>query len=182
MPEKVQLSTPPAETLSVAELSEEAKPILRDDSTPTGFVVDLAKAGLYTDALKQLAHALGGRRCIGWSLASIRKLQPKPAEKEQRALATVEKWLAEPNDANRRAAQKAAEKAQISTPAGCVAMAVFFVEGSIAPPEAQDVPVPPHVAEKIAAAGIMLAVVGSEPEKADERYKQSLELGLGNSV
>jgi hypothetical protein len=92
-------------------------------------------------------------------------------------LLAVEKWLAEPTDAHRRASQSAAEAARLSTPAGCIAIAVFFAEGSIAPPEVAAVPPPPRLAQKIAAAGIILAVV-EDPEKVSERYRSCVQLGL----
>jgi hypothetical protein len=61
-------------------------------------------------------------------------------------------------------------------------MAVFFSEGSsIAPPELTAVPAPPQVAQKIAAAGIILAVV-EEPEKAPERYQRCLHFGLEAAI
>jgi len=139
-------------------------------------VSDLAAAGLFPDALKVLAHSLGGRKCIAWALACLRELKVS-TPKQEVAVAAVEKWLAEPNDDNRRAAQAASEQAQISTPAGCIALAAFFSEGSIAPKGANEVPPPPHVAEKIAAGGVLLAVV-SEPTKAAERYQRCIALAL----
>jgi hypothetical protein len=171
-----QLNLPAAEIASVAELGEQALQILRPGANSRAFVKDLAKAGLFPDAVKFLAHALAGRKCISWALACLGELKPNSA-KQEIALTAVQKWLAEPNDASRRAAQDAAEQVKISTPAGCIALAAFFSEGSIAPPGAAAVPPPPHVAEKIAAGGILLAVV-LEPEKAVERYQRCLEVGL----
>jgi hypothetical protein len=158
------------------ELSEEAQIILRPDASSAASVSDLAAAGLFPDALKVLAHSLGGRKCIAWAMACLRELKLS-TPKQEVAIAAVEKWLAEPNDDNRRAAQDAAQQAKISTPAGCIAQAVFFSEGSIAPKGVNEVPPPPHVAEKIAAGAVLLAVV-LEPTKAAERYQRCLAIGL----
>jgi hypothetical protein len=158
------------------ELSEEAQRILRPEVISAASVNDLAAAGLFPDALKFLAHSLGGRKCIAWSLACLRELELS-TPKQEVAIAAVEKWLAEPTDDNRRAAHDAAQQAKISTPAGCIAQAVFFSEGSIAPKGANEVPPPPHVAEKIAAGGVLLAVV-SEPTKAAERYQRCIAIAL----
>jgi len=176
MPKPDQLNSPASEIASIAELGEEAQSVLRPDANSAGFVRDLATAGLFPDALKVLAHALGGRKCIAWSLACLDELKPS-SPKQELAYGAVKKWLAEPNDANRRAAQDAAEQAKISTPAGCIALAAFFSEGSIAPKGASEVPPPAYVAEKIAAGGVLLAVV-LEPQKAAERYQRCLEIGL----
>jgi hypothetical protein len=170
------LQSPAAEIAAVADLGDEAQGVLRPETGAERFVRDLAKAELFPDALKVLAHALGGRQCIGWSLACLEALHPA-TPKEAIAIEAVEKWLAEPNDTNRRATQGAAEEAKLSTPAGCIAMAAFFTEGSVAPKGASDVPPPAYVAEKIAAAGVLLAVV-LEPEKATERYQRCVDIGL----
>jgi uncharacterized protein DUF6931 len=176
MPKPEGLNSPASEIASVAELDEKAQNVLRPDVNSAGFIRDLAKAGLFPEALKVLAHALGGRKCIAWSMACLGELKPS-SPKQEVAVAAIEKWLAEPNDANRRAAQAAAEQAKISTPAGCIALAVFFSEGSIAPTGASEVPPPPYVAEKIAAGGLQMAVV-LQPDKAAERYQRCLDLGL----
>ncbi len=176
MPKPPGLDAPASEVAAVAELSEEAQNVLRPAASAAAFVKDLAGAGLFPDALKVLAHALGGRQCIAWSLACLGELKPS-TPKQELAITAVEKWLAEPNDDNRRAVQDAARQAKISTPAGCIAQAVFFSEGSIAPKGANEVPPPAYVAEKIATGGILLAVV-LEPVKAAERYQRCIALGL----
>lgn len=176
MPKPQGLDAPASEIAALAELSEEAQSVLRPDASSSAFVSDLAAAGLLPDALKVLAHALGGRKCIAWSLACLQELKLSTSKQEV-AIAAVEKWLAEPNDDNRRAAQEAAQQVKLSTPAGCIAQAVFFSEGSIAPKGANEVPPPPYVAEKIATGGVLLAVV-LEPKMAAERYQRCIEVGL----
>jgi hypothetical protein len=171
------LNAPASGIASLADLSEDAHRLLSPGETSAAFLKNLAGAGLFPDAVKFLAHSLGGRKCISWSLACLGELKPAPPKQEELAFAAVEKWLADPNDANRRAAQNAAEQAKLSTPAGCVALAAFLTEGSIAPPGASEVLPPPHVAEKIAAGGVLLAVV-LQPDKAAERYWRCLAVGL----
>lgn len=176
MPKPEGLNAPASEIAALAELGEEAQGVLRPDVNSASFVKDLAKAGLFPDALKMLAHALGGRKCIAWSITCLEDLKTS-TPKQEVAIAAVQKWLAEPNDANRRAAHDSAEEAKIATPAGCIAKAVFFVEGSIAPKGASEVPPPAYIAEKIAAGGVQMAVV-LEPREAAERYQRCLEIGL----
>lgn len=165
----------PSEILQRAELSDDAKKVFREDLNSEQFISNLSGANLFSDAVKYRAHALAPRSCIEWSVSSIRKLQPQPAPAEEQALQAIEKWLTAPDDTNRRLCKTLAEQAQLSTAAGCVAMAVFFAEGSIAPAGRQDVPPPPNLTGKIAASGIILAVVG-EPAKAPERYRTCLQL------
>jgi Family of unknown function (DUF6931) len=165
----------PSEILQRAELSEDAKKVFRDELSAEEYIANLSGANLFTDAVKYRAHALEPRSCIEWSVSCVRKLQPQPTPPEEQALQGVEKWLSEPNDANRRQCKTLADQAQLSTAPGCLAMAVFFAEGSIAPAGGPDVRPAPTLTGKIAASGIILAVVG-EPTKAAERYRICLAL------
>ncbi len=174
---KERLSALSSETLVLAGVSDDATCVLSEHLTPADNIEKLSHVGLFPDAIKYLAHSLESRSCIVWSLSCARRLQANATPVEQAALLAVEKWLAEPTDAHRRASQSAAEAARLSTPAGCIAIAVFFAEGSIAPPEVAAVPAPPRLAQKIAAAGIILAVV-EDSEKVSERYRSCVQLGL----
>lgn len=168
-----------SETLTAAELSEDAAVLFDNEEMPAeGYMKKLSQAGLFSDAVKFRAHTLSGRECVAWSLSCVRLLQPNPKPAEQDALKAVERWLAEPTEAHRRTCKSAAEIAELATAAGCTAMAVFFSEGSIAPPEREHVPVPPHVAQKISAGAIILGVV-SEPKDSEDRFKRCLELKAG---
>lgn len=129
----------------------------------------------FTEAINQQARSLQPRACIEWSLACLRKLQPQVEPPEQKALKAVEKWLADPSDANRRAAKAVSDETGLSTPAGCVALAVFFSEGSISPANQHEVPPPPDVTAKIAAGGILLAAT-KDPANSTERLQTCLKL------
>lgn len=94
-------------------------------------------------------------------------------QRDGTALAIFDAWAADPSDANRRAAADASEDG----PEKSLGLAIFFSGGSIAPPEVNPIPPPPHVAEKLAAGAIMLAVV-AEPEHATERYRRCIEIAL----
>jgi hypothetical protein len=165
----------PSETLAAADLSGEALAIFRPDLTSEAFTKELSKAALFPDAIAYLAHTLPTRDCVKWSLSCIRALQPKANGPNDEALAAVDRWLSDPSDPHRRACKAAGEKAGLSTAAGGVAMAAFFAEGSISPPERETVPVPAGVAQRISAGAIVLAVV-AVPKQASERYQRCLAL------
>lgn len=165
----------PSETLAAAELSQEAADLFAPDLTHGGFVEKLSAAALLPDAVTYMAHSLRPRECVKWSLSCLRALKTKTNEPGTDAMASVDRWLADSTDANRRACRSAAEKAGLKNAAGCLAMAVFFSEGSIAPPERDKVPVPSGVAQKMSAGAIILAVV-EDPKQADTRYRQCLAL------
>jgi len=168
---------PSADGIAAAELSDQSRSTLEADSTPASFVARLSEAGLFADAIKFMAQAMGPKQSIAWAVTCLGELGTAETQERTAALEASRRWLAEPSDGNRRSAQEAADKATAATPEGCVALAVFFAEGSIAPPNLQSVPPPPFVAAKIAASAVLLAAVQKEPEKAAERLKQCVRLG-----
>lgn len=165
-----------SETVAQAELSPEAVELFGPDLAADVYAKKLSAAELYPDAVAFTAHGLGAFDSIKWASACLRTLlQSSSATTASEAMASVDAWLAEPNDHSRRASKAAAEKAGLKTAPGCLAMAVFFAEGSIAPPERDHVPVPPGVAQKLASAAVILAVVDN-PRQVAERYRQCLAL------
>lgn len=167
-----------SEELSSLDLSEDATALFMDGLNADEYVKKLASAGLFQDAVIYLGHTLPASECAAWSLSCVRQLAAGPAGREQSALNAVERWLAEPTDEHRRTCKSAAEEAGLTTPAGCLAMAVFFAAGSIAPAERDHVPPPPGVAQKLATGAITLAVV-KDPQLAAVRYEKCLQLAPG---
>jgi hypothetical protein len=146
---------------------------------PERFVALLQQHSLFQDAVSFRAHELAVGPAIRWAAACIEELRPPDKNvADQESLASVERWLDAPQDTTRWAAKAAADKAGISSPADCLAMAVFLSGGSIAPPGAPDVPPPPYTAQKMAAGSITVAVVSYAPEKAAERFGRALSLSF----
>lgn len=168
-----------AETVAAAGLSDAGRRHFQPEMSAPALIEQLSAAALFPDAVKFLAFVLGAKRSVIWAAACVRELGSGSAKAAQReaAMEAVDKWLAEESDEARRAAKTAAEAAGVKTAEGCVAMAAFFSEGSMAPAHLQGVPPPPHVAERLAAGGVLLSVVG-EPQRAAERFERCLALGL----
>src|SRR5947207_9939431 len=122
-----------AEVSRPAELSDEAKALLKPQHTVKQFLDELAAKQNYQQAVKLLAHALPKRSAVWWACLCARQTLPPTASPEVKAaLAAAEKWVSDPTDENRRAAYAAAEKAGVGTPAGCAALGAFLSGGSLA--------------------------------------------------
>ncbi len=78
----------------------------------------------------------------------------------------------------RRAAQAAAEVAGLEAPAGCAAMAAFWSGGSLGPPNVPVVPPGDTLTAHGAGGAVMLAAVKREPEKAAERHRKFIAMGM----
>jgi hypothetical protein len=167
-----------AEVCKNFALVDEAKPLLRDNMTPKQFYDVLIEKGRFPDAIGFLATAVPMREATWWACRCVREVQPKPTPQAQAALQAAEKWVTNPSDQLRRGAKTAAEAAGLDTPAGSVAMSVFWSGGSLAAPELPAVHPDPHLGSKSVASAIMMAALQSEPDKIVDRFKRFLSLGL----
>jgi hypothetical protein len=153
-------------------------------------IAALVKAGQAPVALRLLACALPPRESVWWAWVAARHAatvqqqraaqhdaQP-PAPDVPRALppsplvidtlAAVERWIAQPTDDNRRAVWALAEKVGIDTPAGAVATAAFFTNGSLTPPGGPFVPAPAGLYTTLAGAAVIAAAVATDVERLGE--------------
>jgi hypothetical protein len=163
----------------VAEIPDQARALLQPDMPPQRYVEVLAARAAFADAVKFLAHALPKREAVWWAWFCARRASgPNPAPVIQACLSATEKWIAQPNEENRRAAMKAAEAAQLGTPAGCAGLGAFFSGGSLAPPEAPVVPPGEFMTARAVAGAVTMSAVAAEPEKAPEKYRAFIAQGI----
>lgn len=168
-----------AEIGSRFELGEQAKSLIEGGLSPAAFLQRLIDERQFLDAVRFLAYALPKREAIWWAarcarLAAGTALPPE----QQAALEVTDRWCAQPSEELRRAAMAASEKAQLKTPAGCAALAVFFSGGSLAPPNAPVVPPADDLTARTVTGAVLMAAVVSEPEKAEQKYHRFLEQGI----
>lgn len=157
-------------------LSAKAAPLLDGKLSPEGFVAVLLGRQLFEDALGVLAHALGVREAVWWACQCAWHVgRPTLPPNQEQALRAVVRWVREPNESNRRAAENASEVAGANTPAGCIALAVFLAGGSLAPEGAAPVPPPPHLASTSLRAAVLLAASFGN---AEDNQRQFVALGL----
>lgn len=164
-----------------AELSEPARELLRSASisSPGELVQALSGRELHEDAVRLIAHSLPKREAVWWAWVCARRAAGEhPPEEIAASLAATERWIAHPDDANRRTAMEAAEQADLGTPAGCAGLAAFFSGGSIAPPDAPAIPPDEQTFARAVAGSVVLAAVASEPERAAEKFAAFVRQGL----
>ena len=174
-----QINSRTVEISTVAELGEEAMALVRPDVHPLDFVALLMEKALYADAVRFLAHALPKREAVWWGWVCARRAAGEnPPPKIKGALDATEKWIAQPNEENRRLAMAAAQRAELGTAAGCAGLAAFFSGGSLAPPEAPPVPPGKYLTAKAVSGAVIFAAVAKEPERAPEKFKSFVAQGM----
>jgi hypothetical protein len=168
-----------AEAARHAALGDEAKELISSDLTPSRYLDALASRGLWADAVRFLASALPKREAVWWALLCARQAHGEsPKEGIAEALDAAHRWVVEPDEAKRRAAEAAAGKAGAGTPAGCTALAAFWSEGSLGPPNLETVVLPPdYLTARGVAGAVLFAAVMAEPEHAPEKLERFLALG-----
>lgn len=168
-----------ADFVELAGLGDDAKAALRPAHGPREYLQALVDEPLYPDAVRFLAHALPKREGIWWAWVCARRAAgdaPPPAIKA--ALDATEHWITQPSDESRRAAMRAAQVAELSTPAGCAALAVFLSGGSMGPPDTPPVPPGEFLTARAITGAIIAAAVSTEPANAPEKFRTFIAQGL----
>ena len=162
------------------EPEEEAIGCQREGMNPEAYLEELAAAELWSEAVKFLTQALPKRESIAWAYQCVRRVAgPELSPPTQAALQAIEEWLADSTDARRRAAHLAAKTVGFDTPAGCVALGVFFSGGSLGPPSLDHAISPSNdLTGKALAGALLIAAVITEPESAPMKLQGFIEQGL----
>ncbi len=169
------------------DLPKDVQPLLDPALTPEQFIEKLDTENLPQDCITFIAHGLPPREAIAWALQCCRQSQIKQEasnkkaalnEQEQQALAIARAWYRTPDEDHRRAAEKAAQAAQLQTPPGWVAQAVFWSSGSMTPPDTPVVPPPPFLYSKAIAGAITLAAVLPDGSQAETLFPLFIERGM----
>ncbi len=157
----------------------EARALLRDSEKAGPFFQRLLEKELYRDAIGFTAYLLPKREGVWWGCLCVWQVsRPDPPEKIRAALQAAVRWVLDPNEQNRRAAEAAGKEAGPGTPAGSVALAAFSSDGSLSRPGLPEVPPPPFLTAKLIMGALLSAAAQGDPAKITERYRQFLTLGI----
>jgi len=156
-----------------------ARAVLRQGQTPKTFFDSLVQQRLYPDAVGFLARLLTRQEVIWWGcLCAWDTARPNPSPAAQFALQAALRWLQEPSEEHRRGAEQAARKVGVQTPAGAVAQAVAFAEGSLSPAGCPEV-APPEDLTALTIAGAVRCCAAELIAAGEECvYPQLLRFGL----
>lgn len=162
----------PVQLCALAGLSDGAISMLAPRRPLRAYAEALANAGLLIDAIRSMAYLLPAAESIRWAAGIVRSMSTaRPASLRAAALAAVDAWLEEPDEATRRQAWESAEQAGFEHTESCLAMAVFFSGGSIAPVDQPELPPSENLHAASVAGAVLLAGVERTPEQAPERYQ-----------
>ncbi|PPU71730.1 hypothetical protein ACCQ13_01135 [Xanthomonas sp. NCPPB 1638] len=157
-----------AQACAQMQLSAPARARLAAPLAPQAAVRALLADGHDEDAIKLLSRLLPKRYAVAWLCQCVRG---EALEDEDRAgAALAEKWVRDPSEAHRRAAQAFAHAGEYVSLGAWLAAAVAWSGGSLAPPQ-QATAVPPaeYLTARAVAAAITLLAARQPAELATRR-------------
>lgn len=171
-----KLAVPLAPLLPRMELDAEGHKLLDGVADAAAGIERLQGAGRMTDAARIAAHALPKREAVWWACMCARATPaPEGTPEDVAALDAAEAWVRRPEEAARRAAMTAAERAKFASAEAWAAVAVFWSGGSLAPEGQPVVPPADHLTGGAIAGAVLLSAVRLAPEKQPERLARYLE-------
>jgi hypothetical protein len=175
-----KITAPAAEPLvEMAQLSDQARALLKPAMPVRPYFAALIDAGLVTDALRLFAYALPKREAVWWACLCARQAQPEPPNPaDVEIIKASEAWVYRPNDQARRAAMDLAMKTGFDRAAHWPAAAVFWSGGSIAPPEAPPVEPAESLTGNAVVGAVLLALVQPEAGAAEQKRRRFLAQAL----
>jgi hypothetical protein len=173
------MATKAADVVPQVELGQPALAQLQDDMTPEAYLERLVEQHLYRDAMHFLSGWLSRRQTLWWGCLCVWLVhRPEWTPPREAALRAVVQWIQDPSEARRRQAEIAAGAEGTRTPAGALALATFWSEGSMTPPGLPEVLPPPNLSATTVAEAVLLAANLGDPAKKAVLYRQCVRLGL----
>lgn len=127
------------------------------------------------EATHFIAHCLPRLQALQWLSQCLASMTATSHARRLAARKAVNRWLAEPSDANRRLAFEAGDNAGFDTPEGCACLTVFLSGGSLAPPtQEQPVLPPPAAFGQLLASAVLLATLNDDPPNHQGRLADAL--------
>lgn len=160
--------------------AERVRPLLRDDPTAERFFQQLMAKTEYEQATSFLAHALPRREAVWWAClcTELAHGSTLPPPEEQGLFAAV-RWVLEPIEVNRRAAETTGTALGIISLCGNLALAAFWSGGSLNPPDLPIRPPSPTKTPDAVARAVFRTVDVAYPRCRTIALRQFLAIGDG---
>ncbi|MGY8749471.1 MAG: FHA domain-containing protein [Pirellulales bacterium] len=159
------------------QLSEDAIAYCDQYETREELLETLKANQLFEDAVRLQADILGTPLAIEWAHQAINKLVGANLSSTDRiAIDSVEQWLKEPSEENRRHNESLAKERDYAGMGGAMVAAVFLSGGSIGPPDlGHDIVPEPYSAGQAVAVALMLAALDEDPDQTTKHFQTILD-------
>jgi hypothetical protein len=159
-------------------LGNNARGLLGATLTAGAYLDLLNKHELYLDGVRFLAMALPRRLAVWWGCLCVWQTERTELSRElSAALQAAVRWVVDPSEENRRAAEGPAQPDDFETAESCLAMAAHWSGGSMLPPGLPVVPPAEILTGKLVGGAILLAATQRGPSETHKLLRQSLSIG-----
>ena len=169
-----------AELVAGSAIEENVAPLLDDDPDAKTLVTRLVDNSMFLDAARFIVLALPPRETTWLGCLTARyAAEEKPLSPvDKGALESAERWVYEPSEENRRAAERAIQDADYTTPAALAALSAFYSGGNIADDDDNPLDAPNGVSAKLVDAATALVSVGPDEPAMETRARRLLAQAL----
>lgn len=174
------LKIPHQNSINITSLYEASDDLMKLAETykEPGNLIDAAiEQELFNDITIFIAHALPVREAVWWACCCAAQ-RTDWNEAEADAIRVAKAWVHAPDEASRRLAEAAAEKAQLQSGAGWVAQAAFWSNGSMIAAGEPIIPPPEYLYSQAVAGAVNLTAVMPDGKEAKARYSVYLKIAL----
>lgn len=168
------------------DLEKDAEELTDASYTPEQYLEALINDKQYYSAVIFLAHALPKREAVWWACVCSKSIVTEETKKDDvDALKSAEQWVYNPNEENRRLAEKLALKTEFISPPSWAAMGAFWSGGSVT--GINDPPVPPSqylYAHAVAGAVNLAATIDPELDPVNiylDFIKKGMDIANGGN-
>jgi hypothetical protein len=158
-------------------LSDEAKALVEQLTSPSDFLRRLLEEHLEVDAIRVLAYTLPIRKSVWWTiLCTWHGVNGSPDARQDRAVRAAVHWVLEPTSERRRSAEAEAQSRPLEDATDCCVRAASLA-GQVNAPEDPFVPGTVAVAARMVVAGVFLAYAQRAEADPTVSYRRFARLG-----
>lgn len=142
------------------------------------FMAALAETATPEEAITFGAYLLPRRKAVWWGHECVRGLVHLLTDQDLRMLQLAEKWVREPEEANRAAALTQAMASRGKSPGVWIALAAGWSGGSLVDPGLPPVPPPAHLTPRAVNAGILSGLATVDLAHRAATLKIFVQMGI----
>jgi Family of unknown function (DUF6931) len=148
------------------------------DSHSLEFLRMLKRDGDWSAAISFCAYLLPRRAAVAWGCRALRKVLPREAADEDKALAFAEAWVEEPQELQRRKALALGNQSNMRVATTWLALAAGWSGGSVVPVESGHIPATAEQTARAIRGALLMARARLPSAAADGILSSWIEDGI----
>lgn len=142
------------------------------------FLRTLKRDRQWSAAISFCAYLLPRRAAVAWGCRALRRVLPRTAADDDKALAFAEAWVEEPQELQRRKALALGNQSNMKVATTWLALAAGWSGGSVVPAESGHIPATPEQTARAIRGGLLMARARLPQETADAILAAWIEDGI----